>query len=89
VAIIVADSNSQKKEVGNVGRNAKRFVLIKVRPASLRADPSRDRLRKEKSLNVEVRPLTTSSDSRAPIKIVDGCPWSPGMYPLLCLLGKP
>ncbi len=25
---------------------------------------------------------------RAPIKIVDGCRWSPGVYQLLCLLGK-
>ena len=64
------------------GGNAKRLVPaeVRVRQASLRTDPSGDRLRKGESLVVEVRPLTTGSDSQAPIKIVDGHPWSPGVY---------
>ncbi len=28
------------------------------------------------------------SDERAPIKLVDGCPWSPGVYRALRLLGR-
>jgi hypothetical protein len=39
-------------------------------------------------LDVEVHLLTTGSKLQAPIKMVDGHPWSPGVYQLLRLLGK-
>ena len=42
----------------------------------------------KESSNVEVRAATMGSGSQAPIKIVDECPWSLGVYRLLCLLGK-
>ena len=77
-----------KERMVVVGGNAKRLVLTKVKPASLRTNPSGDRLCEGKSLDVEVRPLTTCSDSQAPIKTVDGRPWSRGVYRSLCLLGK-
>ncbi len=47
-----------------------------------------DRPAKEESLDVEVRPLTKGSELRAPIKMVDGLLWSPGVYQLLHLMGK-
>ena len=43
---------------------------------------------KEESLDVEARPPTGVSESRAPIRMVDGRPWSPGVYRALQLLGK-
>ncbi len=68
-------------------------ILTKVRPTKLdqqnqESALSGNRPAKEESLDVEVRPLTKGSESQAPIKMVDGRPWSPGVYKLLHLLGK-
>ncbi len=46
------------------------------------------RLAKEESLDMEVRPLTKGLEFRAPIKMVDGRPWSLGVYQLMRLMGK-
>ncbi len=40
------------------------------------------------SLDVEAHLPVMSSEPRAPFKIVDVCPWSPGVYRALCLVGK-
>jgi hypothetical protein len=42
---------------------------------------------KEESSDMEVRLLTKGLESQEPIEMVDECPWSPGVYQLLCLLG--
>jgi hypothetical protein len=62
---------SQKR----VGGSAKRRAPTQVRPMKLdqqnwESTLSGDRPAKEGSLDVEVRPLTTGSELRAPIKIV-------------------
>jgi hypothetical protein len=49
---------------------------------------SRDRPAKEESSDVGVHPLTKGLELRAPIKMVDGCQWSLGVYQLLRLLRK-
>jgi hypothetical protein len=68
-------------------------ILTKVRLTKLdqqnqESAQSVDRLAKELSLDVEVHLLTKGLELRAPIKMVDGCLWSPGVYQTLCLLGK-
>ena len=45
--------------------------------------PTKGRLREDVIL-----PNARPSDERAPIKIVDGRPWSPGVYLALRLLGR-
>ncbi len=60
-------------------------ILTKVRPTKLdrqnqESALSGDRLAKEQSLDAEVCPPTKGSESRAPIKMVDGRPWSQGVY---------
>mgnify|MGYP001012625747 CR=1 FL=1 len=46
--------------------------------------PTKGRLREDVIL-----PNARLRDERAPIKVVDGRPWSPGVYQALRLLGKP
>jgi hypothetical protein len=60
-------------------------ILTKIRLTKLdqqnqESNLSGNRPAKEESLDVEVRPLTKGLDLRAPIKMVNGHPWSPGMY---------
>ncbi len=71
----------------------KRHAPTQVRPTKLDKQNrgsalSGDRPAKEESLDVEVLLLTMGSELQAPIKIVDGCLWSPGVYQLLHLIGK-
>ncbi len=48
-----------------------------------------DRLKKEVRFAVDMAVCAPpGKPQQAPIKIVDGRPWSPGVYQLLCLLGK-
>jgi hypothetical protein len=71
-----------------VGGSAKRRSPTQVRPTKLGTDRSRDRPAKEEVSDVEVHPLTTGSELQAQIKMVNGCPLSPGVYQSLRLLGK-
>ncbi len=59
-----------------------------TRSTKLETNRSGDRPAKEESLDMEVRSMTTGFKLQAPIKMVDGRPWSPGVYKLLRLLGK-
>jgi hypothetical protein len=68
--------------------SAKRCTPTQVRPTKLGTDRSGDRLAEEERLDVEVHPLTMGLELRTPIKMVDGRPFSPGVYQLLSLLGK-
>jgi hypothetical protein len=68
-----------------VGVSAKRCSPTQVRQTKLGTDQSRG---KEERLDVEVRPLTTGFELQAPIRMVDGHLWNPGVYQLLHLLGK-
>jgi hypothetical protein len=66
-------------------------ILTKVRPTKLDQQNqesilSMDRPAKEESLDVEVCLLTKGPKLRARIKMVDGHPWSPGIYQSLRLL---
>ncbi len=68
-------------------------ILTKVRPTKLdkqnqESALSRDRPAKEEILYMEVHLLTKDLELRAPIKMVDGHPRSPGVYQLLYLSGE-
>ena len=68
-------------------------ILTKVRLTKLgqqnqESALSGNRLAKEEGSDVAVCPLTKGLESQAPIKMVDECPWSSGVYKLLHLLGK-
>ena len=57
------------------------------------ADSLSDRVRsrqpsREESSDVEARAPTVGSESQAPIKLVDGHPWSPGVYRSQRLVGQ-
>ena len=65
-----------------VGGNARRRIQV---PGT---ESVNDRPIEKESSDVEARAATMGSGSQAPIKIVDGCLWSPGVNRLLCLLGK-
>ncbi len=79
------------KECG--GEQINSHILTKVRWTKLdqqnqESTLSGDRLDKEESLDMEVPLLTKGLELRAPIKMVNGRLWSPGVYQSLCLLGK-
>jgi hypothetical protein len=66
-------------------------ILTKVRWTKLdrqnqESTLSGDRLAKEESSDVELRPLTKGSELRAPIDMVDGRPWSPGVVKVKMVL---
>ncbi len=69
-----------------VGGNARR--QSPTRTKRIQTELVNDRLIRKESSDVEARAATVGSGSRAPIKIVDGRPWSSGVYRLSHLLGK-
>ena len=68
--------------MANVGGN-QIISPTKGRPREDVILPTEGRLREDVIL-----PNARLSDKRAPIKIVDGRPWSPGVYLALRLLGR-
>ena len=69
-----------------VGGNARR--QSPTRTKRIQTESVNDRPIGKESSDTEARAVTVGSGSRAPIKIVDGRPWSPGVYRLIGLLGK-
>ena len=72
-----------------VGGNVRRQALTRTNWIQVSmTESANDRLTGKKSLDVEAHAVTLGSGSRAPIKMVDGGPWSPQVYRSLRLLGK-
>ena len=71
-----------------VGGNAKRHAPNQARRKVLITESGIDRRNGKGSSDVEARETIMGSESRAPIKMVDGRPWSPGVNRSLRLLGK-
>jgi hypothetical protein len=72
-----------------VGGNARRQAPTRTKQIQVSmTELVNDRPIGKESLDAEARAGTMGSGSRAPIKMVDGRPWSPGVYRLLRLLSK-
>jgi hypothetical protein len=57
--------------------STKSHTLVEDRPKESETALNGDIPAKEESLDVEARPPTGVSESQAPIRMVDGFPWSP------------
>ena len=72
-----------------VGGNARRQAPTRTKQVQVSTTESvNDRPAGKESLDMEACVATIGSRSRAPIKMVDRRPWSPGVYRSLHLLGK-
>ena len=90
------DNNGDGRRNGNatattgiVGGNGRRQATTRTRRIQVTTTEwVNDRPTRKESLDVKASAATVGLMSGAPIKMVDGLPWSPVVFRFLCLLGK-